>query len=787
MLNLAYLFDPRPGPLPPHDVHLHLALMAFFAVGLGASIFWIHFRRVPVRMRTILRCEIPVSAIALGLMTARLVTVPYLSTIVLFYGAMALSLGGWAVYLVAASHRTGFLRRQLGLLTFSWSEEPPPLSVGAITVLLSLHVAGLMLLAVELERSYWWMAGLFLVLLSPQLVLSARAKQWLLYPEAMTPLWLAYIAAVVRRLCAKLLIRPLPLYDGFAYAEPFSLLLNVEAILFVSVLYVLLCQGYLLTIRANRRHRHLFYVAASLVGAVLIWAGVEYFGHRTHGVTANDPYAYAQMAVDIAEQGNPMHRFPLFPRISTLGISWWPAVHYGYQVRVPPLRGDGSTATDWPAGWPVMLAVAYLVAGEEGLYTANPVVGVLCLAAVLVLLVELMDDKPWDERLLGGGFAAFVLATSYEHVDRLLVPMADASAQLFTVLTLFMILRGMKGRHRLYGGLAGLSFGFAYFIRHTQLVLALCALVAVLTLGRDTLSARKRWEFLALFGLVAFVVAIPDLLYHQFVFGHFLVPESTELNLFSLRSVPNTATLIWRRSLSGNEFGYMLPLLFYGAYRMYVKRRGEFLVLLTAVLSIMLVHLPYAPLRLRDLLSLFPLALAWVGYGAADLWNKATRHEDQVSYGQYSLSVFLLLSLLVLPVLRSWPILPRPRVSYRASFGYLSAEERKAFDILAEHTVEPCVVGSSLNGGPIDLYAGREAFRPAFWSEDELDVFLGQMFDDGTAVYILDDGEALLPTLEHARANYDVVSLIRLTVPVFGDPEHISRVLYEIRPTAEAS
>jgi hypothetical protein len=258
------------------------------------------------------------------------------------------------------------------------------------------------------------------------------------------------------------------------------------------------------------------------------------------------------------------------------------------------------------------------------------------------------------------------------------------------------------------------------------------------------------------------------------------------LNLFSLRSVPSTATLIWRRSLSGNEFGYMLPLLFYGAYRMYVKRRGEFLVLMTAVLSIMLVHLPYAPLRLRDLLSLFPLALAWVGYGVADLWNKATSHEDRVSYRRYSLSVLLLLSLLVLPVLRSWPILPRPRGSYRASFGYLSAEERKAFDILAEHTVEPCVVGSSLNGGPIDLYAGREAFRPAFWSEDELDIFLGQMFDDGTAVYILDDGEALLPTLEHARANYDVVSLIRLTVPVFGDPERISRVLYEIRPTAEA-
>lgn len=160
---------------------------------------------------------------------------------------------------------------------------------------------------------------------------------------------------------------------------------------------------------------------------------------------------------------------------------------------------------------------------------------------------------------------------------------------------------------------------------------------------------------------------------------------------------------------------------------------------------------------------------------------------EAVSYGRYAASVAILLALLLIPVLRTWPILPRPRGSYRASFGYVSAEERRAFDLLAGYAVEPCVVGSSLNGGPIDLYAGREAFRPAFWTEEELDVFFGQMFSEGTAVYILDDGEALGPSLDHAEAHYEVVGLVRLGVPIFGDPDQVSGVLYQIRPRSGVS
>jgi len=636
------------------------------------------------------------------------------------------------------------------------------------------------------EHSYFWMIGLFLLLLSPQLLYCLWVRKWAIYLEALTPLWFAYLVAIARRLCGKLLSQPLPLYDRFAYPDLLASLLNIEAISLACVIFVLLCQGYLLFLKANRLGRYLLYVGACFLSFVFIWAGAVYFLHRTDGVTANDPYAYAQMAVDIAHHGHPLHRFGLFPRISTLGISWWPAVHYGYQVRVPPLRGDGTTATDWPAGWPVILSLGYLLLGEEGLYVSSPIIALLCLAGVVALVAELLHDRPWGERLLGGTLAAFALATSYEQIDRLLVPMADASAQLFTILTLFFILRATRGKHRFYAILGGLCFGWAYFIRHTQLVLGLCGVVTVLTLGRRRLSRREQWEFISLFGLASFVVAIPDLLYHQFVFGHFLTPESTELELFNLANVPATAALMWERFLSGNEFGYLSLLILYGAYRMYMERRGQFLALLTAVLGILLVHLPYKALRLRDLLSLFPLLLAWGAYGTVDLWRRVPLRGERVSYWRHALSVAILLALLFLPALRTWPILPRPWSSYpRASFGYVSSEERRAFGLLAEHTLEGSVVGSSLNGGPIDLYAGREAFRPAFWTEEELDVFLNEMFREGRAVYILDDGEALKPSLEHAEAHYEVVPLLRFSVPTFGNPEHISSVLYQVKPPSE--
>jgi hypothetical protein len=782
LLNVGYLFDPRPGPLGPHDLQLHLALMALFAAGLAASVLLSLSRPKQAAIRWLLLAQIPVSSAILVLMAARLFTVPYLSTRALFYETAPLSLAGWAAYLIYEGRRSGFLRQQLTLLTFSWQGQEPSTKPAVAVVLLAVHLLGLMFLAAHTGRPYVWMVGLLLLLMSPQLVLSLWKRRGIIHLEALSPLWFAYLAALARRVCAKLLTQPLPLYDGFAYPEPFSSLLNVEAVLLAAIVYVILCQGYLLALRSGRRDRLTRYVGVTLAIVVMLWAGVTYFRHRTHGVTASDPYAYAQMAVDIAEHGNPTHLFPLFPRASNLGISWWPLVHYGYQVRVPPLQGDGRTASDWPPGWPAILAIGYLLLGEQGLYLVNPLVGLLCLAALIWLVAELLYDRSWEERLLAGALAAFCLSTSYEFIDRLVVPMADASAQLFTTLTILFLLRAMRGRPRLHAALAGVCLGVAYLIRHTQLVLCLCAAVSLIYLARNKLGGRKLLQFVGLFGLTALLLAIPDLLYHQFVFGHFLRLESTELELFSLSHVPATARLLWQRMMAGNEFGYLSPLIAYGAYRMYAVKRGQFFVLLAAMLGVLAVHLPYEALRLRDVLSLFPVLLAWAGYGVGDLWRRIPVGRGYVTARSHALGVSVLLALLLLPLLRTWPILSRPWGDYRASFGYVTEEERRGFDALAAATVEPCVVGSSLNGGPVDLYAGRQAFRPAFWTTQELDIFLEEMFRQGTNVYLLDDGEALQGTLEHVKAHYRVTARAQLTVPLFGDPQHISSELYQIEP-----
>ena len=60
-----------------------------------------------------------------------------------------------------------------------------------------------------------------------------------------------------------------------------------------------------------------------------LWAAATYFALRASGVTGSDPYAYVQMAVDLARQGTLLHTFPLAPQIATWNLPTWPAVPVG--------------------------------------------------------------------------------------------------------------------------------------------------------------------------------------------------------------------------------------------------------------------------------------------------------------------------------------------------------------------------------------------------------------------------------------------------------------------------
>jgi len=369
------------------------------------------------------------------------------------------------------------------------------------------------------------------------------------------------------------------------------------------------------------------------------------------------------------------------------------------------------------------------------------------------------------------------LATSWEQIDRLLVPMADGTAQLFTLLAMLFTLRAMRGNPRLYGLLAGLSFGGAYWARHTQLVVGLTVILAAALLGQER-SLKERGEFLLLFGLVSFVMALPDLVYHRLSFGNFLTPESEELALFAFSHIATTGPRLGRDLFRGNEFGYLLPFLLYGAYQIYRQKRGLFLVLGSWIMASVLFHLPYADLRLRDLLSVFPALIALTVYGMISLWKVATSQMG-VSLSRGFLASLAILSLFLLPAYRTRITLTRPFASSEATFGFVREEERRAFDQLAAYTSPGSIIATSLNGGPIDLYAEREAFRPESWATEELETFLWAMWEEGYEVYILDDSTGLASTLSYLSLRYRLLPIARLDVPLFGS-EKATGYLYRV-------
>ena len=769
MLNLRYLFDPRPAPLSSQSLYLHLALVAFLALGLGFGIFGWRRRLWPRGRERLFDLQGPLSALGLVLVGARLLGLPYLSARIWLLVTLLATVGGWATGLGLIAYRRGLLERQLGLLLFAWSGEERPLPLAYQAVFLVIHLLGLAFLATHDGRSYLWALNLLLLLASPMMIYSLITRRWTLHWEALTPLFYLYLVVAFHRLFSNLLAIPDHLSGGFTYPYFLNVAFNSTAALIASAAYALLCQLYL--VRRGARGSFLALAGGVFLVLTFFWAGAEYVGHRTRGVTGSDPYVYAQMAVDLARHGTPWHLFSLFPKVSGLGIPWWPIVHAGYHL---PHDAVGHAASVWPVGQSALLAVGYLLLGEEGLYITTPVIGLLSLGAIYLLVAEVLHDESRGDRLLAGALAAFILATSWEQIDRLLVPMADATAQLFTTLAILFTMRAMRGNHRLYGLLAGLSFGGAYWVRHTQLVVGLSVLLAVVLLGRGR-SRKEVGEFLLLFGLVSFVLALPDLVYHRLSFGNFLTPESEELALFAFSHLVTTGPRLGRNLLRGNEFGYLLPFLLYGAYEMYRQKKDLFLVLGGWILALVLFHLPYAALRLRDLLSAFPALIALIVYGMISLWKVATSRRG-ASLSRGFLASLGILSLILLPAYRTRITLARPFGSSEATFGFVKEGERRAFDQLAAYASPGSVIGTSLNGGPIDLYAGREAFRPESWTAEELEIFLLAMWDEGHEIYILDDSPELASTLSHLSTR--LIPIVRLDVPIFG--EKATGYLYQV-------
>jgi hypothetical protein len=184
----------------------------------------------------------------------------------------------------------------------------------------------------------------------------------------------------------------------------------------------------------------------------------------------------------------------------------------------------------------------------------------------------------------------------------------------------------------------------------------------------------------------------------------------------------------------------------------------------------LLVHLTYQSLRPRDLISIFPLVDLAVAYGAVALVRCAwtlTRGEAR-RLGAALLPVAAIAWVILSLGLARWAMIDNLWKPGWASFGYMRAGQRAAFDRLAELTPPNAVIGASLNAGAVMMYTGRDAIRPYdSWTEAEWEIFLAAMQAGGRPVYLLDDGGLMADFIETDTTRHRLTPLEELAVPLF--------------------
>jgi hypothetical protein len=353
--------------------------------------------------------------------------------------------------------------------------------------------------------------------------------------------------------------------------------------------------------------------------------------------------------------------------------------------------------------------------------------------------------------------------------------MADAAAQLFTMLTLWMLLRGRHSHPWGYGLLAGLSFGLAFFIRHPQLPLGLAALSTVLILEKPL---RYKLSLLLSFGLAALMTAIPDLTYHHTAFGGWLKTESTEWFLLSVNNMAQSFFSVFRQGiLRREELGFLIPFAGVGGVLLWHRYRRALFVLMAGFLGVFGFHLCYAALRPRDLIAILPVLYLFTSYGFVAAWIWAMKKPRLVS----SVSI---LCCLVFLFARTYRSLELPWRNDVITFGYVSRSQYQAFAELSSLIPENAIVASMLNSGAIALYAQRTAIHPAPWTSQDLHRVINHLHTTYRSFYVLDDGEEMAAVLASLQPVYRLEVQGTFELPFFaqgGGNLPQSAVLYLVR------
>lgn len=636
-----------------------------------------------------------------------------------------------------------------------YRDSAPPASLSSNLLFLTSHLLALVLLC---RLAHWplWLAPLLLAgFCLPQLAL----RRWFI--EALAPLVVVYGLAGLRLFIVYGLQREVPTALSYGSA------LAVSAV-WIGLIYL----------RAVRRLRDAWIglaIAASALMVCRLWTNLP------AGVTGSDPFAYVQMGLDLAQRGTPRHLFPLAPFAARLGLPTLPTTHVGYVLP----NAEGFAPTVWPSGYSLLLAIAYRVGGERGMLSLNVWVGLANLILTLGLTI-LMCPARWRRLAVGAGMGAMaVAASSPEQFSRLVVPLADGAALMFTAMAVGEVLYAARKGVQLnapavWGGLCGLTLAAAYSVRYTQ---ALVGPGIMLTAWSGIREAKRRRAFLLAFVLAAIAGAAPDAAYRTQLYGAPWRFGTGELASFAWQALPEALARLSSELFSLREFGWLWPLALVGA--VYVWRRNRFVSLVLAGIygPLFIFHLWYPFLRLRDLLSIYPPLAASCAIGAAvvviTLWRRGAAARLLVIAG-----LFALIGLRLSPMLEL-------RDGF-FTFGYLRAEQRQDIESLAGATEPNAVIACSLNSGAVELYGERETARPGNllqpglgWGTEQWLSFVAALRDQGRPLYLLMDSPEMDAPLEAVRSRYGVTLVAELNVPVYfvgGGSVNLTVPLYRLAP-----
>ena len=652
-----------------------------------------------------------------------------------------------------------FYDRHLAALTLRG--ESAVLSFGLSIIALLMHGVGIVAFCQLIHQPLWVALVLLVGLNIIPFALAYSHRRYAI--ETLAPMFFLYAIIAARFIFVRVFGGDVPGYFDYNLPELRSTLFRLEP-------WAVVAFGYTLAIQLHSVLRFtLRWIPIILLSMIVVWSFIMFVDHRTHGVTGTDPFAYVQMGIDLAMRGTPLHRFTLFPSVVSLNIAWSPIVHTGYHI---PINARGDAPTVWPIGGSFAFALAYQLIGDAGVYLVNPLTSLLLLLVTGVLAWELFSDSKFRAWIVVLSIA--LLATSHTMFDWATVPMVDSQAALFSTLAVVMSLQGAKRRSNLPSYfLSGLFLGIAYFIRHTQ-VLMMPAILVLLWFKDAPKSAKLRGIFIM--GMGALFVAVFDLWYHLQTFGGWFNVESTELSLFSLDTVLTTMQRTSLELFAAYELGWLLPFLFYGAYRFARDKRIEFIALALWFLILVGFHLFYPALRLRDLLPEFVPLVIVAGYGAVVfieiVWGNSRRLVAAVG-----LAVTLWLWLI-----RVWNVVPLMWSEPQISFGYVTAEQRVSFSEIAKQIPPRAVVGSSLNTGAIELYAQRETFHPGMWSAQEQIEFIAAMSREGREIYLLEDGDVMREARNALSSHYKIEPITIINAPYFGNVGAMSGTLWKVNP-----